>query len=90
MLCFLMFLPYLIQPTRITSHAKSIIYIFSNYIYQEIISGNLTSTISDNLPQFLLTPHIFSNAPNKISDIFEWDWSKFNCEEFILDYFEID
>ena len=86
-----MVLPYIIQPTRITSHSKSIIdNIFSNYIFQEIISGNLTSTISDHLPQFLIAPHIFSNAPNKKSNIFECDWSKFSREEFILDYFAID
>ena len=86
-----MVLPYIIQPTRITSHSKSIIdNIFSNYISQEVISGNLTSTISDHLPQFLIAPHIFSNAPNKKSSIFERDWSKLNREEFILDYFAID
>ena len=86
-----MVLPYIIQPTRITSHSKSITdNIFSNYISQEIISGNLTSTISDHLPQFLIAPHTFSNPPNKKASIFERDWSKFNCEEFILDYFTID
>ena len=86
-----MILPYIIQPTRITSHSKSIIdNIFSNYISQEIISGNLTSTISDHLPQFLIAPHIFSNAPNKKSNIFKRDWYKFSREEFILDYFAID
>ena len=55
-----------------------------------MISGNLTSTISDHLPQFLIAPHIFSRAPNKKSNIFERDWSKFNHGEFILDYFAID
>ena len=86
-----MVLPYIIQPTRITSHSKSIIdNIFSNYISQEIISGNLTSTISNYLPQFLIASHIFSNVPNKKFNIFELDWSKFNREEFILDYFAID
>ena len=86
-----MVLPYIIQPTRISSHSKSIIdNIFSNYISQEIISRNLTSTTSDHLPQFLIALHIFSNAPNKKSNIFERDWSKFNCEEFIQDYFAID
>ena len=86
-----MVLPYIIQPTRITSHSKSIIdNIFSNYISQEIISGNLTSTISDHLPQFLIEPLIFPNAPNKISNIVGRNWSKFNREEFILDYFAID
>ena len=86
-LCHLL-LPYIIQPPRITSHSKSIIdNIFSNYISQEIVSGNLTSTISDHLPQFFIASHICSNAPNKNSNIF---WSKFNREEFILDYFAID
>ena len=48
------------------SHSKSIIdIIFSDYISQEIISGNLTSTISDPLHQFLIAPHSFWNAPNK-------------------------
>ena len=30
-----------------------------------MISGNLTSTISDHLPQFLIATKFFSNAPNK-------------------------
>ena len=86
-----MFLPYIIQPTKIASHSKSIINnIFSNYISQEIISGNLTSTISGHVSQFLIAPHIFSNAPNKKSNIFERNRSKLNGEEFIIDYFEID
>ena len=33
-----LFLPYIIQPTRITSHLKSISDIFSSYISHEIIS----------------------------------------------------
>ena len=46
-----MALPYIIQPTRIISHSKSIIdNIFPNYICQEIIPGNLASAISDYLP----------------------------------------
>ena len=45
--------------------------IFSNYISQKIISDNLTSTLTDHLPQFLTAPHIFSNAPNKKSNIFQ-------------------
>ena len=61
-----MVLPYIIKSSRITSHSESIIdNIFSNYISQEIISRNLTSTISDHLPQFIIAPHIFSNASNK-------------------------
>ena len=56
-----MFLPYRIQPTRVTSNSKTIIdNIFSNIISTDIISGNLKATISDHLPQFLIAPEIFS------------------------------
>ena len=86
-----MFLPHIAQPTRITSHSKALIdNIFSNYISQDIVLGNLTATISDHLPQFLIAPHIFSNAPNRKNNIFECDWPKFNHEEFIPDYFSVD
>ena len=82
-----MFLPCI----RITSHSRAIIdNIFSNYISQEIITSNLTSTVSNHLPQFLIATHIFLNALHKKSNIFESDWSKFNREKFILDYFAID
>ena len=87
-----MFLPHIVQPTRITSHLKTLIdNIFANHISQDIVfTGNLTATISDHLPQFLIAPHIFSNVGNSKTNIFEPDWSKFNHEEFILDYFSVD
>ena len=86
-----MFLPHNVQPTRITSQSKTLIdNIFPNYISQDIVSGNLTATISDDLPKFLIAPHIFSNVPNSKTNITECDWSKFNHEEFILDYYSED
>ena len=86
-----MFLPHIVQQTRIPSHSKTLIdNIFSNIISQDIVSGNLTATISDHLPQFLIAPHIFSNFPNRKYNIFESDWSKFNHNEFILDYFSVE
>ena len=86
-----MFLPHIVQPTRITSQSKTLIdNIFSNYISQDIVSGNLTATNSDHLPQFLIAPHIFSNVSNRKNNIFEHDWSKFNHEEFILDYLSVN
>ena len=69
-----MFLPYIIQPTRVTSSSKTIIdNIFSNIISTDIISGNLTATISDHLPQFLIAPEIFRNSPSNKSNYFEHD-----------------
>ena len=71
-----MFLPYIIQPTRVTSNSETIIdNIFSNIISTDIISGNLTATISDHLPQLLIAPEIFRNS---------------NQQNFILGYFLVN
>ena len=79
-----MFLPYIIQPTRVTSNSKTIIdNIFSNIVSTDIISGKLTATISDHLPQFLIAPEIFRNSASNKSNYFEHDWSNFNEENFI-------
>ena len=85
------FLPYILQPTRITSHSKTLIdNIFTNITLPDSISGNLTATISDHLPQFLIVPNIFSNPPSNKSNIYERDWSNFDQDNFILDYFSIN
>ena len=55
-------IPYILQPTRLTSHSKTLIdNIFSNELSCEEISGNITATISDHLPQFLHTPNVHSD-----------------------------
>ena len=58
------FVPYILQPTRLTSHSKTLIdNIFSNTISPEAIFGKLTATISDHLPQFRIVPNVFGNPP---------------------------
>ena len=85
------FIPSILQPTRITSHSNALIdNIFSNVIDPDIISGNLTATISDHLPQFSIIPNMFGNIPGNKSNIYERDWSKFDRENFILDYFSVE
>ena len=85
------FVPLILQPTRITSHSNTLIdNIFSNNIDPDIISGNLTATISEHLPQFSIFPDMFGNIPSNKSNIYERDWSKFDREHFILDYFFAD
>ena len=85
------FIPLILQPTRITSHSNTLIdNIFSHVIDPDIISGNLTATISDNLPQFPIIPNIFGNITGNTSNIYERDWFKFDQENFILDYFSVD
>ena len=86
-----MILPYILHPTRITGHSKTLIdNISSNHISKGAICGNLTSTISDHLPQFLVMPSIFSDPSSSKSNVYERSWSNFNKEELILDYFEKD
>ena len=72
------FIPYILQPTRITSHSKTLIdNIFSNIISHEMISGNITATISDHLPQFLFAPIVHLKALCEKFNISERYWSKF-------------
>ena len=79
------FIPLVLQPTRITSHSNTLVdNIFSNVIDSDIISGNLTATISDHLPQFAIKPNMFGNTSDNKSNIYERDWSKFDRENFIL------
>ena len=50
----------------------------------------MTAAISDHLPQFSIIPNMFGNIPSNKSNIYERDWSKFDIESFILDYFSVD
>ena len=85
------FISLILQPTRITSHSNTLIdNIFSNVIDPDIISGNLTATISNHLPQFAIIPNMFGNISGNKSNIYERDWSEFDRENFILDYFSAD
>ena len=77
--------------TRITNHSNTLIdNLFSNSIDPGIISGNLTATTSDHLPQFAIIPNMFGNISGNKSNIYERDWSKFDLENFILDYFSVE
>ena len=64
--------------------------IFSQTLIKNAILSNLTATISDHLPQFIILPNISSNSPSNKSNIYERDWSNFVQENFILDYFSVD
>ena len=93
------FLPHILQPSRVTTNSKTltdnifgknIIYTIGYMAVPNIISGNLTASISDHLPQFLVTPNIFFNASYPKSNIYERDWSRFDQENFVLDYFSVE
>ena len=69
------YLPHILYPTRVTGHSKTLIdNRFSNLISNEAIFGNLTSTISDHLPQFLNMPSIFSDLSSSKSNVYERNW----------------
>ena len=72
------FISLILQPTRITSHSSTLIDNISNVFDPDIVSGNLTATISDHLPQFAIIPNMFGNIISNQSKIYERDWSKFN------------
>ena len=85
------FLPHILQPSRVTTNSKTLIdNIFSNMAVPNIISGNLTASISDHLPQFLVALNIFFNASYPKSNKYERDWSRFDQENFVLDYFSVE
>ena len=85
------FIPLILQPTRITSHSNTLTdNVFSNVFDPDTVSGNLTATISDQLPQFAIIPIMFGNIIDNKPKIYEKDWSKFDRENFILDYFSAE
>ena len=85
------FIPLILKPTRIASHSNILIdNVFSNVIDPDIISGNLNATISDHLPQFAIIPNMFGNIRGNKSDIYERYWSKFDQQNYVLDYFSVD
>ena len=50
----------------------------------------MTALISDHLPQFSIIPNMFGNISDNKYNIYERDWSKFDRQNFILDYFFVD
>ena len=56
------FLPHILQSSMITTNSKTLTDIFSNMAVPNMISGNLTASISDHLPKFLVALNIFFNA----------------------------
>ena len=62
------FLPYFYSQPSLDS--KTLIdNMISNVISHEVISGNITATIYDHLPQFLFVPNVFSNPSCQKSNI---------------------
>ena len=79
--------PTIVRPTRITPHSKTLIdNIFTNTL-ENFSSGNIRTSVSDHLPQYLIVEYN-ENGANKTDKIkhFYRDFKNFNREDFILDY----
>ena len=59
--------PQILLPTRISNNSKTLIDNIScnipNTLVKSAVSGNISSSISDHLPQFLILPEFFSKSP---------------------------
>ena len=83
-------LPLIFLPTTI-SKTSILIDIFSNLTsLEETELGNITSTFSDHLPQFIFLPDFFSKVPVTKSNILRRNWKKFESSKFISDFSQIN
>ena len=75
-------LPHINIPTRITDRSKTLIdNIFSNSITHNV-SGNLTSSISDHMPQFLIFPSSEKISKCKRNTIYKRNYKNIDKESY--------
>ena len=80
-------LPYITLPTRITDRSQTLIdNIFSNSTSTNIISGNLTTTISDHLPQFFIYPDFNKTFIPRKHNIYRRSTNKYDKTSFYSDF----
>ena len=83
-------MPTILIPTKINNVNNTLIdNIFTNQINPDIISGNLTTAISDHLPSFVVLPKTHYQYLPKKHNIFKRNTKKFDREHFLLDMLSI-
>ena len=83
-LCSSYFLPYILQPTRITDHSATLIdNIFYNSLDNSTISGNFVFDISDHLSNFLIIKKCYPDLHNQY--MFKRDYSKLDSNALTED-----
>lgn len=83
-------LPKILQPTRITPRSATLTYnIFINIQELPSTSGNITTSISDHLTQFLILENVADNAQSKQVKL-QRDFKKFDEKKFKDDFEKID
>ena len=83
-------LPLILLPTRISKTSTLIDNIFSNpTCLEETESGNVVSTFSNHLAQFILLPDFLSKLPGTKSNILRRGWKKIESSKLISDFNQI-
>ena len=86
--------PQILLPTRISNNSKTLIgNIFCNIpnpLVKSAMSGSISSSISDHLPQFFILPEFFSKSPPTKYNIISHDWEKFNNQSFLQNFEKIN
>ena len=79
-----LFQPLILQPTRVTSHSKTLIdNIFINKLEYKCTSGNINTSISDHFPQFTHIERLTDYTKLKRKKIWKRDNRNFNNQEFL-------
>ena len=80
----------ILLPTRVSNNSKTLIdNIFCNIpspLVKSAMSGNISSGISNHLPQFFILPEFFSKSPPTKYSILSHDWEKFNNQLFLENF----
>ena len=85
------FMPLITAPTRVTSKSKTLIdNIFYNQFSNSLLSGNITTGISDHMPQFCIIP-INSKYSNKhAKNVYQRKFKNFDSNKYNEDLNKID
>ena len=70
-------MPHILLPKGISKASTLIDNVSNSTSLEEIESGNVTSTFSDHLPQFIFSKYFFSKLSIAKSNILRYDWRKF-------------
>lgn len=85
-------LPVITLPTKINRGNDTLIdNIFTNHLHPDTKSGNLEVNLSDgHLPSFMVIPRQNQNHLPKKHNIYSRNSKKFNKENFVLDYLDVN
>lgn len=79
-------IPRILHPTRISQRSSTLIdNIFYNSEERPLISGNITASLSDHLPQFIFIKDFFSKAKELNHTIYKRDFSNFDAQHFVTE-----